>query len=184
MEEKMPQDNKTGEGKGGVSRREFLAYAAGSAIAFIGVVEGLAALGGSLSPAFAPKKLGEWVKLGRVDTFKPEQPQKVDFTLFIQDGWMETTSAKSVWVVRHEDGNFNVFNSRCTHLGCIVDWKTGSRGLAFYSPCHAGVFNLEGTVVTGPPPRSLDKLEWKVEGGELSCRYLDFVVGIPEKKPV
>lgn len=168
----------------GVSRRSFLAYSAASAMAFIGVVLGFLGLGTVVSPALKAKKEGEWVRLGTISRFPPGQPQKVDFTLVVKDGWLETSAAKSVWVVAPEKGGFAVFNSRCTHLGCIVDWKEGSRGLAFYSPCHAGVFDSEGTVLGGPPPRSLDALQWKTEEGLLWCRYTDFVVGIPEKKPV
>lgn len=168
--------------EGSVSRRDFLGYAAGSAIAFIGVALGFFGLGGVLSPALKPKKGGEWVRLGKVDSFKVGEPQKADFTMAVKDGWMESASPKSVWVVRQSDKGFTVFNSRCTHLGCIVNWKEGGRGWAFYSPCHAGIFTKEGVVVGGPPPRPLDRLEDRIQDGELWCEYQDFVLGIPEKK--
>lgn len=168
----------------GVTRRSFLAYSAASAIAFVSVVLGFLGLGVVLSPALKEKKEGQWVKLGPLSRFPQGQPEKVDFTLVVKDGYLETSAAKSVWVVAQPQGTFAVFNSRCTHLGCIVDWKEGGRGLAFYSPCHAGVFDMEGTVLGGPPPRPLDALQWKTEEGQLWCRYTDFVVGIPEKKPV
>lgn len=168
----------------GVSRRSFLAYAASAIVAFIAAVLGLLGLGTVFSPALKGKTEGVWVKLEPVSRFIPGQPAKVDFTLVVKDGWMQTTSAKSVWVVARAQDDFSVFNSRCTHLGCIVDWKEGARGLAFYSPCHAGVFDIDGKVLGGPPPRDLDTLQWKTEEGSLWCRYLDFVVGVPEKKVV
>src|SRR3989338_7135204 len=45
------------------------------------------------------------------------------------------------------------FSAICTHLGCIVDWDNQKREIQ--CPCHAGFFDLEGRVVSGPPPRPL-----------------------------
>jgi Rieske Fe-S protein len=40
----------------------------------------------------------------------------------------------------------------------------------FYCPCHNGVFAKDGSVVSGPPPRPLDRFENKVEDGILYIR--------------
>jgi Rieske Fe-S protein len=37
----------------------------------------------------------------------------------------------------------------------------------FLSPCHNGVFDIHGNVVSGPPPRPLDRYEVKVENDQL-----------------
>ena len=50
----------------------------------------------------------------------------------------------------------------CTHLGCLVEYDKEKKQLV--CPCHAGVFNLEGHVVSGPPPKPLLTLPLKVEG--------------------
>lgn len=98
----------------------------------------------------------------------------MDFSLSVKDGWPETRSAKSVWVGRCLERGFTVFNSRCTHLGCIVGWKTKKnepfsahrwKGSAFYSPCQAGVFTIGGKVI-GSPPRPLDTLEHELRDGD------------------
>ena len=34
-------------------------------------------------------------------------------------------------------------------------------------PCHAGKFDLEGNVISGPPPQPLPRLALKVEGNSL-----------------
>jgi Rieske Fe-S protein len=31
-------------------------------------------------------------------------------------------------------------------------------------PCHAGVYDIEGNVVSGPPPKPLQKFSVRVEG--------------------
>ncbi len=49
----------------------------------------------------------------------------------------------------------------CTHLGCLVDYnRTQNRIIC---PCHGAIFDLEGNVVSGPPPRPLPKFALKVE---------------------
>jgi cytochrome b6-f complex iron-sulfur subunit len=50
----------------------------------------------------------------------------------------------------------------CTHLGCLVQYDKENKRLL--CPCHAGVYDLEGNIVSGPPPKSLPKLPLRVEG--------------------
>ena len=46
-----------------------------------------------------------------------------------------------------------------------VNWSPQAR--RFFSPCHGGVFDADGRVLTGPPPRPLDRYEIKIENGVL-----------------
>jgi len=50
----------------------------------------------------------------------------------------------------------------CTHLGCLVQYDKENKRLL--CPCHAGVYDLEGNIVSGPPPKPLPKLPLRVEG--------------------
>jgi Rieske Fe-S protein len=54
----------------------------------------------------------------------------------------------------------------CTHLGCRIRWIADEG--KFYCPCHNGIFDRDGTVLSGPPPRPLDRFEVKVENDTLS----------------
>ncbi|HMN17384.1 MAG TPA: Rieske (2Fe-2S) protein [Ignavibacteriaceae bacterium] len=63
-----------------------------------------------------------------------------------------------LYLVKNEDG-YKVFSSVCTHLGCKVNWESYRN--RFYCPCHKGIFDSNGNVIEGPPPRPLD--EFKVE---------------------
>jgi cytochrome b6-f complex iron-sulfur subunit len=54
----------------------------------------------------------------------------------------------------------------CTHLGCLVEYDRGSRRLV--CPCHAGTFDLEGRVLSGPPPSPLPTIPLSVEGEEIT----------------
>lgn len=52
------------------------------------------------------------------------------------------------------DKGLLAMSSVCTHLACIAPWV--EKNDQFKCPCHAGVFNRVGEVVSGPPPRPLD----------------------------
>lgn len=54
----------------------------------------------------------------------------------------------------------------CTHLGCLLEYDRTKKSLI--CPCHAGVFNLEGRVVSGPPPKPLVTFPLKVEGEDIT----------------
>jgi cytochrome b6-f complex iron-sulfur subunit len=68
-------------------------------------------------------------------------------------------------IINTPDKGFIVLSKICTHLGCLVEYdKNKSRLLC---PCHAGVYSLDGNVVSGPPPKPLRKFPVKVEGEEI-----------------
>jgi cytochrome b6-f complex iron-sulfur subunit len=71
-------------------------------------------------------------------------------------------SEKPVIVINRYEKGFVAFSKVCTHLGCLVVYDKGLRKLT--CPCHAGTFDLEGNVLSGPPPRSLTAVPLKVEG--------------------
>jgi len=53
----------------------------------------------------------------------------------------------------------------CTHLGCLVQYDKENKRLL--CPCHAGVYDLEGKVLSGPPPKPLPVLPLRVEGDNI-----------------
>lgn len=66
-------------------------------------------------------------------------------------------------VVLNRPGKGLVAVSRvCTHLGCLVQYDKENKRLL--CPCHAGIYDLEGNIVSGPPPKPLPKLPLRVEG--------------------
>jgi cytochrome b6-f complex iron-sulfur subunit len=58
-----------------------------------------------------------------------------------------------VLVVALPGGGFRAFGARCTHLGCTVRLSRAVGELV--CPCHGGRFDLEGRVLSGPPPGPL-----------------------------
>ncbi|GAB4377352.1 MAG: hypothetical protein Kow0042_24960 [Calditrichia bacterium] len=71
-----------------------------------------------------------------------------------------TLGQKPIFIVHLEEG-YKVFSGVCTHLGCVVQWKSAEGH--FYCPCHKGYFAKTGEVISGPPPRPLDEYEVRVE---------------------
>ncbi|OGP63900.1 MAG: hypothetical protein A3K22_03745 [Deltaproteobacteria bacterium RBG_16_42_7] len=65
-------------------------------------------------------------------------------------------------IIDRADKGLVALSKICTHLGCIVEYDRAKKRLL--CPCHAGVYDLEGNVLSGPPPKPLQKLPLKVEG--------------------
>jgi cytochrome b6-f complex iron-sulfur subunit len=69
-------------------------------------------------------------------------------------------------VVISYGGEVRAFSAVCTHLGCIVSWKK-DEGI-FFCPCHAGKFDSNGNVISGPPPKPLLQYRVKVDGSKIN----------------
>ena len=68
-------------------------------------------------------------------------------------------------IINTPEKGFIVLSKVCTHLGCLVEYdKIKGRLLC---PCHAGVYTLDGNVVSGPPPKPLRRFPLQVEGEEI-----------------
>lgn len=160
------------------SRRTFLAQVIGACVAFLGALVGIPAIGAAVGPALQRAE-AEWLPVGTPASFPEGVPKLVNISVARRDGWIETTEVKGVWVVRQSGDQFVAYNGRCTHLGCAYSWQAPLN--QFACPCHAGVFGLDGKVLSGPPPRPLDTLPVRVEGGGLQVQYEDFQLGSPEK---
>lgn len=63
-------------------------------------------------------------------------------------------------------GELRAFSAVCTHLGCIVKPDPTDHH-ALYCACHGGMFDLEGAVVGGPPPRPLPRYPVEVRDGQV-----------------
>lgn len=145
-------------------RRSFLQIASACIGGIIGLAAGIPLIGFAISPAWK-KEESQWVDLGLVDRLKNSRFKKVNYTFTAKDGWVKATKKRSVYVTDVGNGEWDVFSRICSHLGCLVRWSESEE--SFLCPCHGAVFDKDGTVVAGPPPEPLQKLEVKVEAGVL-----------------
>jgi Rieske Fe-S protein len=56
---------------------------------------------------------------------------------------------------RREDGSLVAVSTRCTHLGCQLNWNTAER--SWDCPCHGSRFSPEGKVLQGPAVHGLER---------------------------
>ena len=159
-------------------RRTFMTRFTGLIMGFIGFVLSIPLVGYIVSPAFR-RQPKEWVEAGNMDDLAIGRPKELSYVITQQDGWLKTAATKSVWAVQPPDGTVKVFSPLCTHLGCGYHWDSSDR--LFKCPCHNSIFDIDGNVVAGPAPRSLDPLPVKVENGRLFIIYKEFKAGTPKR---
>jgi len=60
-------------------------------------------------------------------------------------------------IVVFEDSTqqLRALSAKCTHEGCTVQYVPGES--VIWCACHNGRFDLDGRVLAGPPPRTLEK---------------------------
>jgi len=145
-----------------VNRRDFMKTAIITIGGVIGGAIGIPAIPYIIGPA--QKQDNEaWIRLGTVSKVELNVPTLFKTTLEMQTGWVSSEEEFSVYVLTENGQDFSVMSNVCTHLGCRVRWIPDQEG--FFCPCHNAVFARDGSVVDGPPPRPLDRFEYKVEDG-------------------
>jgi menaquinol-cytochrome c reductase iron-sulfur subunit len=124
-----------------------------------------------------------WSDLGPVADFASlTAPVSKTITLKRIDAWETTSSQTAVYVLPPTNGQFNILSTICPHLGCGVRWVDTQD--EFVCPCHGGKFTATGKFISGPPPRSMDKLESRVQSGVLQVRYQYFRQDVRNKEVV
>jgi Rieske Fe-S protein len=115
----------------------------------------------------------EWIALGRLADFPPNETRRVTFDNPIRQPWDGIVAHTGVYV-RNEGQDdamqerFLVLAVNCAHLGCPVSWFPES-GL-FMCPCHGGAYYSDGSRASGPPPRGLFHCEWRVQNNQLEIQ--------------
>ncbi|MFH1183725.1 MAG: ubiquinol-cytochrome c reductase iron-sulfur subunit [Chloroflexota bacterium] len=148
-------------------RRDFMKAAVLGIGGLITAALGLPAVAYIIGPALKEAS-ALWIRLGAISKVELDNPTLFKTTIETETGWISTQEEVSAYVLTQNGQEFVVMSNICTHLGCRVRWIAGDE--RFYCPCHNGVFAKDGSVVSGPPPRGLDRFESKVEDGILYIR--------------
>jgi len=135
-----------------VSRRQFVNVLLGGGL--------LGWLGSVLYPVIAylkPPEIREAgvqsVKAGLAANFPPNTGQIIKF------------GRKPVVLIRTETGEFRAFSATCTHLDCIVQYRTDLKQI--WCACHNGLYDLRGRNVSGPPPKPLEEYAVRIVADEI-----------------
>ena len=148
-----------------VNRRDFLGiatWAIGGLISLGLTIPGVAYI---LGPALQGNKSQNWIRLGSTSKVEIGSPTLFKAKVERKTGWITSEEEIAAFVLTENGRDFIAMSNICTHLGCRVRWL--SERQQFLSPCHNGIFDKQGAVVSGPPPRPLDRYEVKVEDDQL-----------------
>ena len=117
-------------------------------VGFVGVM--LSYLRSPTTPRFSATNV---VGAGRADTLVTGTAR------FIRHG------SEPLYVVRLADGEIIALSALCTHYRCVLEWKAQEKVLA--CPCHNGLFNATGQVISGLPKKDLAIYRTQVRLGEI-----------------
>jgi Rieske Fe-S protein len=106
-----------------------------------------------LKPPKIPEANVQSVKAGIASEFSNNSSQIIKF------------GRKPVILIRTDRGEFLAFSATCTHLDCIVQYRTDHKQI--WCACHNGTYDLHGRNVSGPPPRPLEEYAVKVVEDEI-----------------
>lgn len=148
------------------TRRGFLSVVTVGAGAAIGAVVGVPAAGyalasGAQEASFRPVSLGPVERFTSESGFAPTAAPYVDDSAqpLVSSGLAyvhHTGRANRDWLA--PDAMFVVFSNRCTHVGCPAQ----ATGIGFACPCHGSQFDEQGSRISGPAVRPLDRFQWEI----------------------
>jgi menaquinol-cytochrome c reductase iron-sulfur subunit len=148
-------------------RRRFLAWLS----AGLGTVAAAAVGAPVIGFFFAPlmrRPVETWRSVGPAAGFRIGETVEVRIASASPVPWAGEASEIAAWLRREGPGEFVAFSVNCTHLGCPVRWMANAR--LFLCPCHGGVYDEDGAVAGGPPPRALTRYPVRVEDGTVLLR--------------
>jgi glycine/D-amino acid oxidase-like deaminating enzyme/nitrite reductase/ring-hydroxylating ferredoxin subunit len=91
------------------------------------------------------------------DRFGFENDEKLQ-TLPVNKGCLVTHEGQKVAAYKNPQGNLQFLSPVCTHAKCIVNWNDFEK--TWDCPCHGGRFDPNGNVLTGPPRKPLNKIQF------------------------
>jgi cytochrome b6-f complex iron-sulfur subunit len=69
-------------------------------------------------------------------------------------------------LINRRGSGFIALSRVCTHLGCLVGYDSFNNKLV--CPCHAGEFDLEGNVLSGPATKALKRYPLKISSKQIT----------------
>lgn len=89
-------------------------------------------------------------------------------TLAVGEARFVRHGTEPLFVIRASETEVVALSAICTHLRCVLTWDNESGSI--HCPCHAGLFDRTGNVLSGPPNRPLPRYPAEIRGGEIVAR--------------
>ncbi len=106
-----------------------------------------------MNPPAVPEASVNEVSGGKVQDLKPNSGKIVKF------------GSRPVLLIRIDETEWRAFSAVCTHLNCTVQYQEQRRQI--WCACHNGLYDLNGAVISGPPPKALEEYVTHVRGDEV-----------------
>jgi len=106
-----------------------------------------------MNPPSVPEASTNEITAGKVQDLKPNSGKIVKF------------GSRPALLIRLNETEWRAFSAVCTHLNCTVQFRDSTRQI--WCACHNGFYDLNGKVVSGPPPRPLEEFVVHVRGDEV-----------------
>jgi menaquinol-cytochrome c reductase iron-sulfur subunit len=133
-----------------------------------GAAIGLPAIGFALGPVFHEEGV-TYQDVGVPADFTPDNfvPRTITLTPNVGEAGKTTVYVRkgNPELPGESASEYIAITTRCAHLGCPVRWIEAST--RFVCPCHGGVYDFQGKVAGGPPPRPLDRFVTRVQAGQV-----------------
>lgn len=148
-----------------LERKGFLGLMTWAIGGLIGMGMAVPAVSYLIGPSLQKTSEEEWIRLGSTSKVELGIPTLFKTTIRRQTGWIVSEEEISAYIYTDQGRDYIAFSNICSHLGCKVRWIDGED--QFFCPCHNAVFDRDGEVLTGPPPRPLDRYPVLVEDGQI-----------------
>jgi cytochrome b6-f complex iron-sulfur subunit len=106
-----------------------------------------------MNPPAVPEASTNEVAAGKVQDLRPNAGKIVKF------------GNRPALLVRVSETEWRAFSAVCTHLNCTVQYQDSTHQI--WCACHNGFYDLNGKVVSGPPPKPLEQYTVHVRGDDL-----------------
>lgn len=93
------------------------------------------------------------VTAGKINDIQPSTGRIVKF------------GSRPVLLIRVGENDLRAFSAICTHLNCTVQFQRETQQI--WCACHNGRYDLNGRVLSGPPPAPLERYSVRVRGDEI-----------------
>jgi cytochrome b6-f complex iron-sulfur subunit len=106
-----------------------------------------------MSPPAIPEASTNEVMAGKVQDLKPNAGKIVKF------------GSRPALLIRVNETEWRAFSAICSHLNCTVQYRDSTHQI--WCACHNGFYDLNGRVVSGPPPNPLEEYTVHVRGEDV-----------------
>lgn len=72
------------------------------------------------------------------------------------EGRVVRFEGETIALYRNEEDELRALSPTCTHMGCHVTWNEMER--SWDCPCHGARYGIDGTVLTGPADKDLERI--------------------------